>query len=225
MAVTGVRGPYIPRADGALRDWLENFAAVVGRSPSALGVTEAEAAALGEAARRYAEAYAAARAPGSRGRVSVARKNAVRRAAWDLARPIAMRIKRDAAVSDAQKVELGVYPPLRGQSRIRAPRTRPLLELVEMGKGWHRLRYRDAGRPSRFAKPYGAVAMVLYVVVGKEEAASPVGARRVEQVTRHVFEVRFTPGESGKRATYFGRWVTRRGLMGPCSRRVSAVIA
>ena len=37
MPITAIKGPYIPRADGALREWLDNFASVVGRSPGAEG--------------------------------------------------------------------------------------------------------------------------------------------------------------------------------------------
>ena len=33
MPATALNGPYIPRADGRLREWLDNFAAVVAREP------------------------------------------------------------------------------------------------------------------------------------------------------------------------------------------------
>lgn len=225
MPVTGVKGPYIPRADGALRDWLENFAEVIAKDAAVLRVSAAEAKAVRGAAQRYAEAYALARAPGSRTSGAVRAKNEARRAAWDVVRPIAMRIKRDGRVPDPRKLALGVYPPLKGQSRIRAPRTRPVLEFVEAGRGFHRLRYHDAKTPGRAAKPYGVVYLQLYVVLGRTPAESHHWAQRVEQATRQVFDVRFKAADEGKRATYFGRWVTRRGLMGPMSKPVTATIA
>src|SRR5688572_21592689 len=59
-------GPYIPRADGPLRDWLNNFAAVAAREAGALGLTGAQAAMLGELAERYEAAFVRATSPGTR---------------------------------------------------------------------------------------------------------------------------------------------------------------
>ncbi len=224
MPVTAIKGPYIPRADSAFREWLDNFSTVIARAPWAVGLAPSDAARLTALAQRYAEAYVRARAPGTRNCSTVRRKNLLRREAWDTVRAIAMRIKRDRGVSDAQKIELGVYPPLGGQSPIPKPRTAPLLELIEMRPGVHRLRYQDRSRPSRFAKPYGAVSLQLLIQVARKAAASPDGAHRVQHATRHVFDVKFAAAESGRTATYFARWVTRRGRTGPWSRPLAVTI-
>jgi len=39
-----------------------------------------------------------------------------------------------------------------------------------------------------------------------------------------MFDVKFKAQESGKRATYFARWVTRRGKTGPWSRALTMTI-
>lgn len=230
MPLTAIQGPYIPRGDGPLRDWLDNFARVVAGEPWAVGLDVADAGIITALARRYAEAYSLARSPGTRERSSVAAKNAVRREVWDTIRPIAMRIKRHAGVSDARKIKLGIYPPLGGQSRILPPRTAPHLEIVEIGPRWHRLRYSDPARPSRYAKPYGTTALQLHIAVGRKPARSPEQARRVHTATRHVFTVSFDSwdsgdaGGAGRIATYFARWVTRRGMTGPWGRAVTGRI-
>jgi hypothetical protein len=124
------------------------------------------------------------------------------------------------------------------------PRHAPTLAIVRMSGGVHRLRYHDPSNPDRQAMPPGVTEMQLMVVI----ASTPVGAGAISNVetrnpkqeriskkksqnqtgtqrlliqTRHVFDVRFEPEDAGKTATYFGRWVTRRGLTGPWSAPVS----
>jgi hypothetical protein len=217
MPAIKASGPYIPRADGKLRDWLNNFARVVARSPAAVGLSVADAASLAAMAERYESAYLAATAPETRGRPAVREKNVARRAAWKTVRPLAMLIKHNRGVGDALKRKLGVYPPHRSQSPIKPPRGAPRLVLERMSRGVHRLRYHDPKNPSRFAKPRDVTGMQLIVLVGDEAARSPRGAHRVQNITRHVFDVHFAASQTGKTATYFGRWQTRRGLVGPWS--------
>lgn len=224
MATLSITGPYIPRADGALRDWLENFAKVARRRRGQLDLSAAEIEAIGEASARFASAYASAIAPGERCRASVARKNELRHDAWRLVRPIAMRLKHADSVPDSAKIELGIYPPRTGQSRIRAPRRAPSLELVSLRPGVHQLRYRDASAPTRFAKPYGAVALLLQIAVGPQAARSFREAKRAQTITRHVFDVHHPATHAGQTATYFASWITRRGERSPTSKPLSITI-
>lgn len=224
MPLTAIKGPYIPRADGALREWLDNFAAVIACEPWAVGLTPADAQALLALAKRYAAAYVRATSPGTRGLVTVAEKNAVRRQVWDVVRPLSMRIKHNRGVDPSRKVELGIYPPDQGQSPIPKPRTAPQLEVIEVGRGYHRLRFRNPASPTRFAKPYGVVSMQLLMAVQKKPARSHREAQRLHNATRHVFVVKFSDDEIRKTATYFARWVTRRGKTGPWSRALPMTI-
>jgi hypothetical protein len=187
-------------------------------------MSPADAATLMELAQRYALAYTRAKSPETRSAVSVKHKNVVRREVWEIVRPIAMRIKRHRGIDDGQKIALGIYPSLRGQSRIKAPSSAPQLEVLKMQSGVQRLRFRDPANPTRFRKPYGAVALQLLIKVARRRESSPDGAKRVKHVTRHVFDMKFTPQETGKTATYFARWVTRRGRTGPWSRALAVTI-
>lgn len=225
MPITAIKGPYLPRPDGELREWLDNFASVIARSPWSFQLSASVAAELVALAERYALVYVRANSPGTRSRVTVKQKNRVRREAWDTVRPIAMRIKRHKGIGDADKIELGIYPPLRGQSRIVAPKTAPQLEVIDIGRGVHRLRFSDPSNPSRYRKPYGAVSMELRIGVASRALRSPDNLHRVEFKTRHVFEVKHRAQDAGKTATYFARWTTRRGKTGPWSRALAVTIA
>ncbi|CAN5547911.1 hypothetical protein BH10PLA1_BH10PLA1_15050 [soil metagenome] len=216
--------PYIPRADGALRDWMNNFTAVVAIDPAAAGLSSAAAHRLSELARRYETAYLRSRLLRTRGPASVADKNAVRREVWAVVRPIAMAIKHDPGIDDLLRAELGVYSPNPEPVRIGRPRSRPNLQVTELSPGLHRLRYDDPKFPSRTAKPPGVTHLQLAIAVGKNPPRNARSIRRLEVVTRHVFDVKFATADRGKTATYFGRWVTRRGLTGPWSGRVTMTV-
>src|SRR5688572_12428106 len=118
MPLTAIKGPYIPRADGRFREWLDNFAAIIASEPWAVGLTAADGQTLLDLAARYACAYVRATSPATRGRVSVAHKNTMRRQAWEMVRPIAMGIKGNAGITRELKIALGIYPPLGSQSPI-----------------------------------------------------------------------------------------------------------
>jgi hypothetical protein len=216
--------PYIPRADGEFRDWLNQFANAIAREPWAVMLMPADAAKLVELARRYEAAYVKVRAGGQGPPAAVAEKNRIRREAWDTVRRIAMRIKRNRGITTALKIELGIHPDHRCQSRIPAPRTAPVLAVIEAHNGVHVLRYFDPAAPSRRAKPYGVVEMQMFVAVGDEPAGEPSGPGFLYRARRHVFQVPLPPQHAGKMATYFGRWVTQRGLAGPWSAPVSMII-
>ena len=75
MPITAIKGPYIPRADGALREWLDNFVSVIGPSPWDVGVSPDDAAKLTALAQRYAAAYVRANSPGTSSPDATARKD------------------------------------------------------------------------------------------------------------------------------------------------------
>lgn len=247
-------GPYIPRADGKLRDWLNDFAAGIAADPAGYGRSKQEAAMLVELAQRYEQAYVRARSKKTRCKPATAAKNRVRREVWDAARPIAMQIKAKPPeiISDAMKIAIGVKPRnFRGRgSPIRPPDRAPMLAfdsaLPTSGGGGHRLRYFDPMYPTRFAKPPGVIQCQVFVVVSD----GVLTAKRLRQLpprmtgkraqmyrheddglltfvhiaTRHVFTVPHDAKHIGKTATYFARWATKRGLTSPWSASVSMTI-
>lgn len=162
-------GPYIPRADGAFRDWLNEFASTIAADPAGYGRSAAEAAMLVELAQRYEAAYVRAKAKATRSKPATAEKNRVRREAWDAVRPIAMQIKAKPPeeISDAMKVAVGVKLPNFRGSPIKPPDRAPMLAFEKgfPNGGGHRLRYFDPMFPTRFAKPPGVVQCQVFVVV------------------------------------------------------------
>jgi hypothetical protein len=109
---------------------------------------------------------------------------------------------------------------------IPCPQSSPALALVAATPGCHTLAYSDSlavngGR----AKPWGAAFLEVRVAVADEVIRDVNEARPAGLFTRSPFSVSFTHAEDRKKATYFGRWVSRRGEHGGWSNPVSLSIA
>lgn len=86
------------------------------------------------------------------------------------------------------------------------------------------MRYHDPAHPSCYAKPINVVQLELRIAVGRDPARSWRDAGRHHTATRHVFSVSFGAQDTGQTATYFGRWITQRGLAGPWSPGLAVTI-
>ena len=67
--------------------------------------------------------------------------------------------------------------------------------------------------------------MQLFVVVSTAQVNDPSAAEFRSFVTRQPFAVTYVAADNGKVATYFARWQTRTGLVGPWSSGVAFTIA
>jgi hypothetical protein len=131
-------------------------------------------------------------------------------------------IKRNRGISNAAKLSLGLNLLRPARLAVPAPSTSPILSVIGATPGVHTIRFADEDTPNARAKPAGAIAMQLFRAVGERAASDPRQATYYASVTRQPFAVTFDHADNGKVATYFARWITRTGLVGPWSRAVSS---
>lgn len=209
--------------DTDLIGWAVTFDAGITAAPATYGTDVPTAAALAAALVDLQAAYALA---GVANRVPVnpagyTQPNRadlyVKRAAFlDLARPLATAIQVDNSITDENKLLIGVQPKNLNRTPIYAPATAPVLGFLAARVGTHTIGFADTLTPAQKIIPAGAIGMELYV--GVDAAQSPLAACPFRQViARWPATVNFDPGDAGKVATYFGRWVGRRGDTGPWS--------
>jgi hypothetical protein len=216
---------YIPRPNALALAWMGAFSAGLSADPGAYHLLPADAAAVAAAVAALAAAQSAAENPATRTRVTVNERDAARAAAEQVCRRYAAAIKADDAVPDSAKLAIGVRPMNAACTRVRPPATSPLLNLVGSTPGVQTLRFADAATPDRGKKPAGAMQLQLFVATGDVAATDPHSAPFRAAVTRNPVEVRFTSADDGKVATYFARWATRSGAVGPWSLPVSMRVA
>ena len=216
---------YIPPSDAGARDWMNTFAAGISASPATYGLSPADAGAIQAAVDAYNAAYQVAVDPATRTSVTVNEKDTARNATEQICRQYALLIKHDAGVTDADKLAIGVRPVNPQRRPIACPRTSPILAVIAATPGVHTLRYSDSMTPDRPAKPFGASELQLFVFVGEAVATDPAEAKFAGKFTKNPVSISFGPADNRRQATYFARWASRRGEVGPWSASASLAIA
>jgi hypothetical protein len=220
---------YLPLREAGLNNWLANFADRVAADPALYTLTDSDAAEISAAVAAWQAAYVAAVAPESRTRGIVAAKNAAKRATLATVRRYGALIRAapEDRVSAALKVDLGLHPRTRDASPIAAPDEAPKVFVADIGQGSHTVRLGRTVDGGKGGKPRGAIGLMLYRAVSEDARVRPdeEGVTFLTMATRGRCVSTFTPADRGKTATYFGRWITAKGKVGPWSCATSASIA
>jgi hypothetical protein len=148
-----------------------------------------------------------------------------RKSAESFCRQQARIIKYNDGVSDADKIAIGVRPQNPKRRPIDVPRSSPLLKIVGAASRSHSLHFNDSNTPTSRAKPFGAIQLQVFVALADTPVRDPELAHYCGGASRNGFEVSYEHEDDGKVATYFGRWVSRRGDVGPWSLPVSMRVA
>lgn len=216
--------PYIPPKDADLAVWANNFAALITAAPATYGLTAGDASTIQGFVDDFQAALTIALNPATKTAPTVAAKDGAKAAMLEICRLYAQQVRNNIGVSDADKVSLGLTIPDHTPTPIPAPSSNPILGLVGAQPGQQTLRYADSATPDKRGKPFGVLGLQVFVAVGVTAAVSPDDARFKSFVTRQPYGVNFTSGEAGKVATYFARWQSRTGLIGPWSAPVSMIV-
>lgn len=217
--------PYIPVAQESLRTWANNFAALITAGPATYGLVAGDATTIQNAADDYDAKLTLALDPGTRSPASIADKDASRMSLLGVARPYAIMIRNNAGVSDENKVALGLTIPDRNPTQIPAPTTLPLLNVAMATPLQQTLEYSDATTPMSKAKPFGAIALLVFAKTSATAITDPELLTYAKQVSKSPFVLDYAPGDQAKVAYIAARWVTRKGLLGPWSAITAAVVA
>lgn len=222
---------YIPRRDAELDTWLANFAERIAAAPGAYGLTAPDAETITAAVDAWHTAFTIAIAPGTRTAPAVRTKDERRASVLRIVREYAGRIRVNAAVAPALKIDLGLHVSSRalrtdsGPPLIPAPATAPVVLTTGLRVGAQTIRLRDSATPQRRARPRPAAGALLYRVIAEEAVLDPHRADFVALVTRDTYQSAFDSADRGKTATYFARWVSAKGEPGPWSAAASMRIA
>jgi len=229
MVVNSERGlmgnSAIPRAQGLALVWMKQFSGGIAANPAMYQLTPADAANLQNVVQTFEDALRVATAPSTRTSSAVMAKDYARNLAEQLCQSYYSLIKINAGITDADKVAIGVRPVNRTRTKINCPATSPVVNILGCTPGVQTLMFRDSIQDTQRGKPFGATFLELVVAVGDQinnplDAARPAGLH-----TRSPISVTFDQVDVGKRATYYARWVSRRGETGPWSLPTSMSVA
>ena len=216
---------YIPAQDANALLWMEAFAGGISANPALYGLTVGDAAAIQGAVDSFGSALSVATAPSTRTAVTVSDKDNFRSSAEQICRQFAIQIKYNDGITDGDKIAIGVRPVNNDREPINVPTTSPLLSIIAATPGAHTVRYSDTLTPDSAAKPFGAASLQLFVAIGDAEVTDPAQASFVGAFTKNPIGVDFSAPDDGKEATYFARWASLKGDVGPWSLPISMRIA
>ena len=216
----------MPSQDGPAVVFMENFANVIAANSAVYQLSSLDAAAISAAVNAYSTAFTLAVNPPTRTELTIIAKDETRNSAEQIVRQYAMQIKYNAGISTEDKAAIGVSQPNADRNPVNVPDTLPVLAIIGALQGAQTVRFNDSTAPDRRAKPFGAALIELWVAVTDDEPATDVGqAKAYGLFTKNPIGVAFAAADDGKVATHFGRWVDRKGGVGPWSLPVSMRIA
>ena len=216
---------YIPTTDSAALSWMRAFAGGIASDSSAYQLGSADVTTINNAVNAYAQAISVSSNPSTRNIGTVAVKTAARRSATGICRQYAILIKNNAGITDQNKLDIGVRPVHTSRTPINVPASAPLVYILGATQGAQTVRYADSSTPTRAAKPVGAAQIQLFLAMATAPTADPAQAQLYGSFTKNPIGVEFNHADDGRVATYFARWVSPRGEVGPWSVPVSLRIA
>jgi hypothetical protein len=159
MAVT-----FFPSSDAGLLAWSLNFSNLITATPTAYGLTSAQATAYLAVHTAYATALAACD-PASRSKSNVVAKNAARTTLKTQAKLLANLVNGTATVTNAQKTALGLNVRAKPQP-IPAPSAAPGLDVISVSAWTVSLKLHDSAAGSKRGKPAGVSGASIFSFVG-----------------------------------------------------------
>jgi hypothetical protein len=163
--------------------------------------------------------------PATRTIPNTAAMDAARTSALAVCSAYAFQIQANPNVLDADKLAIGVAPRNFTRTPLLVPGTAPLLNIQFATAGAHTLTFADSLTPAVKGKPAGAVGIQIFTKIDTVIAPTPASALYNTTASKNPVALAFDPADSGKIATHFGRWVGKRGDVGPWSTGVSMTIA
>jgi hypothetical protein len=210
-------GPYIPAANAAFEAWAVNFQSVIAANPTNYGLLAGDATTITAAYNSWHAAYLLATSPTTRTPATVAAMATAKAASLITFRSYAQIIQSNVAVSDANKAAAGLTVRATGRTPIPAPTNVPILGLVVQTPGVAQINYKNSANPTSKQKPYGALQVQLSYQVAPTGTPDPDAGNLGLVATKAPFLFNTPAGGTGKIIDIWGRFMTRRGLVGPWS--------
>jgi hypothetical protein len=229
---------WLPRQESEALSVMRLLARKICKHYALYKLTAADAQKVKQAVEQYSAAYKVASNRASRSQVDVMIKDERRAAAERICRSYYSRIKFNDEVSNTTKKGAGIRPVNRNRVKIMVSIRIPKVNIDGAVFGVHNLRYTDRdGGPSTIltskrigsrkkrGKPNGASQFHLYIAISDQPEGDHQVSRLYGVFTRNRMRVNFEHKDDGRFATYWGRWVSQRGELGPWSPPTSMRIA
>ena len=220
MATTDI----FPLQKDNLRAWTEHFLNVAQANAVAWGLDPAEVA---DAVAAQASFAAALREQLEAINLAQAATRTQKAAQADLKRRVrrlARRISSTPAISDGDRLGMGLRLRDRNPTKSPVPASHPVVTIDTRLRLRHILRIVDANATDSRGRPAKTMGCEIWIAIGPEAPSDPKGFQYQGMATKSKHEVELLGENAGKTAHYLARWLNTRGEPGPFSETASATI-
>ncbi|MFZ1611489.1 MAG: hypothetical protein WAT52_10495, partial [Chitinophagales bacterium] len=166
----------------------------------------------------WAAAWLVAKDRGNRSKAQVMAKTVARKQYEAALRPFVQQwVQLNSAVTNADRVSMNIKPRDKTRTKIPAPSTLPMVEIMPGNGSTLLLNFRqqpEANGSSRRGKPEGAASCEFYYKVDGDAPASPADCPMRIMATRSPVMLNFDSGMSGRRIWTYSRWMNATGQGG-----------
>jgi hypothetical protein len=216
---------FIPRPDATFNLWQENLVTKAEGAAPMLNIPPDAMMAIHTKQARWREAFAAAEDPATRTKAAVREKQEAREDYEDALREFNKAyLMYNPAMTDAERENFGLPVHDTKPTPARPITSRPELEVGFKEIQKHILTVHDTEMESA-GKPAHAAGFEIWRKVGGDAPATEADWQLVAQAPHSPHELTYSEEQSGLRVYYRVRWINTRGVPGPWSEIVSAVIA
>jgi hypothetical protein len=216
---------FIPTREASLVTWMANFGSKITSTPTAFGLTAAQATAFGALNTAFVAAYTTAKDPLTRSPANIQAKKTAKVALIANARLLAGIVQKFPAITNAQRSELGLTVH-NSPSPVPPPAFAPGVDVVSVTLNTVRLRLHDTVNPSRRGKPAGVSGASIFSFVGAVAPTEESGWKFEGNASRTVVDVTFTGATApGAKVWFTAFWFNAKKQSGPASAPVGTNIA
>lgn len=219
---------YIPNRDADLVGFAQNLSTKLTATPTAYGITAAQATAFDALFVSFRNAFFTIQDPSTSSAPFVAAKNTAKEALIENAngiRALVALIQAHPGITDEQLLDLRLTVRDREPTPLPPPATAPVLEIVSNVARTVKIRLHDSTSANRRGKPAGVQGATIFSFVG-DEAPSDLKEWKFEaSTTRTVLDVEFPVSVAdGAKVWLTAFWYNPRAQSGPACAPVSTRI-
>jgi len=220
-----MRYDFFPDDEPTMVAWSMNFAKRLQQQPGHFEVPVKTVEAFVDLQQQFVRAYELATTPQTRTGPGVANKNEKRRAMEHLARMIAVMLRGTTALSDVDRLALGLNVPKARVRHVRPPGNSPVVKVLGIQGKRVMISLSDSDRKTRRARPDEATGATLFYHVGESPPLNRDDWRYLICSTKTRLTIDFDQTlPTGTRVWISGWWKNRRDEAGPSSRPVSVCV-
>jgi hypothetical protein len=213
----GMSRNFLPSADAQLLAWSVNFNTLIVATPTAFGLTAAQATAYTGRHDAYASAYQTAFDPNTRTGPAIEAKDLAKKALDAEARELVRIVQAFPSLTDDQRRSLKITVR-KSRTPTPAPSVRPGMDLISVSMRTVTVHIHDSASIAKRGKPAGALGAKVYTFVGSDYPSDPTLWDYQGDTTRAKHEITFPDSvPSGAQVWVCAAWYNRKGETGPAS--------